>query len=54
MEEKNFNSVNLFNLILEIINDKKKLENIRENMKKNYDNNVYKNIENIIGKLIIK
>ena len=54
LEEKNFNSVNLFNLILEIINDKKKLENIRENMKKNYDNNVYKNIENIIRKIIKK
>ena len=31
----------------EIIKDKKKLENIRENMKKNHNYNVYSNIENV-------
>jgi len=52
MEEKNFNSVSLCQLILEIISDKKKLENVRKIMKKNYSNDVYNNIENIINKII--
>jgi len=50
--EKDLNPINLFNLINEIIKDKKKLENIRENMQKNYDNTVYKKIEKIIKEFI--
>jgi len=52
LEQNNFNTKNLFNLIIEIIRNKNKLENIRENMKKNYDKNVYENIENEIREFI--
>tara|TARA_B100001123_G_C15269287_1_gene1009665 strand:+ start:120 stop:1208 length:1089 start_codon:yes stop_codon:yes gene_type:complete len=52
LEENNFSSINLFNLIVKIINDKKKLENIRENMKKNYSGDTYKKIENSIKEII--
>ena len=52
LEQENFNKENLFNLIMENIKDKKKLEKIRENMKKNYDNNVYTNIENQVKEFI--
>ena len=45
LEEKNFTIKNLFNLIIEVIKNKNKLENIRENMKKIYNNNVYSIIE---------
>jgi len=48
LEQKNFNTKNLFNLIMETIKNKNKLENIRENMKKNHNKNVYSNIENKI------
>ena len=48
LEEDNLNTRSLFNLIHEIIIDKKKLESIRYNMKKNHGNNVYNNIENIV------
>ena len=41
LEEKNFNSINLFNLILSILKDKKNLEKAREMMKKNYSKDVY-------------
>ena len=44
LEQKNFNTKNLFNLIIEKIENKNKLEN----MKKNYNKNVYSNIENQI------
>ena len=46
LEQSNFNTENLFNLIMETIKSENKLENIRENMKKNYSENVYSNIEN--------
>ena len=46
LEQGNFNTENLFNLIMETIKNKNKLENIRENMKKDHDKNVYNNIEN--------
>ena len=46
LEQDNFNTKNLFNLIIEAVKNKNKLENIRENMSKNYDKNVYNNIEN--------
>jgi len=52
LEQNNFNTENLFNLIMEIIKNKNKLENIRENMKKNYNKNVYSNIENEIEEFI--
>ena len=48
LEQDNFNTENLFNLIIEAVKNKNKLENIRENMSKNYDKNVYNNIENEI------
>ena len=52
MEQKNFSSKNLFNLIAEIVKNKNKLENIRENMKKISSKNVYNDIENRIKELI--
>ena len=52
LDQENFNTKNLFNLIMEIIKNKNKLENIRENMKKNYNKNVYINIENQIKEFI--
>ena len=52
LEEENFTEENLFNLIIENIEDKNKLENIRKNMKKNYSKNVYSDIENQIKKII--
>ena len=48
LEQKNFNTENLFNLIIEKIKNKNKLENISKNMQKNYNKNVYINIENQI------
>jgi len=47
LEQDNFDTENLFNLIMETIKNKNKLENIRENMKKNYNKNTYSDIENI-------
>ena len=52
MEQKNFNTENLFNLIKEIVKNKNKLENIRQNMKKICSKNVYNDIENKIKELI--
>ena len=52
IEQNNFNSTSLFNLIMEIMKDKRKLENIRENMKKNDSKNVYAKIENAIKEII--
>ena len=52
LEQNNFNTENLFNLVMETIKNKNKLENVRENMKKNYKKNVYKDIENEIRELI--
>lgn len=52
IEQDNFNSTTLFNLIVEIIKDKKKLENIQKNMKKNDSKNVYAKIENAIREFI--
>ena len=52
MEQHNFNTKNLFNLIIETIKNENKLENIRKNMKKNYNKNVYENIENEIKRII--
>jgi len=52
LEQKNFNSKNLFNLIVETVKNKNKLENIRLNMKKNRSKDVYTNVENEIKELI--
>tara|TARA_B100000029_G_scaffold511540_2_gene605836 strand:- start:1994 stop:3067 length:1074 start_codon:yes stop_codon:yes gene_type:complete len=52
MEQKNFNVNSLYNLIENIINNKSKLENIRQNMKKIYGKNVYNDIENEIKEFI--
>ena len=48
LEQNNFNTENLFSLVIATIKNKNKLENIRENMKKNYSNAVYSLIENEI------
>ena len=37
---------------MEIMKDKKKLENVRENMKKNDSKNVYAEVENAIKEFI--
>jgi len=52
MEQNKFNSKNLYNLILEIIESKNKLKIISESMKKDFKNNVYQNIENEIKEFI--
>jgi UDP-N-acetylglucosamine--N-acetylmuramyl-(pentapeptide) pyrophosphoryl-undecaprenol N-acetylglucosamine transferase len=52
LEQNNFSTENLFNLIVEIIKNKNKLESIRKNMKKNYNKNVYSNIENEMKEFI--
>ena len=52
LEQNNFNSENLFKLILDIIIDKKKLKEVQETMKKINSNNVYNNIENQIREFI--
>ena len=52
LEQNNFNTKNLFSLIIETIKNENKLENIRKNMKKNYNKNVYSNIENEIKEFI--
>ena len=52
LEQNNFNTKNLFDLIIETIRNENKLENIRKNMKKNYNKNVYSNIENEIKEFI--
>lgn len=48
LEQNNFTPENLLNLIITIIKNRKKLEDIRENMKKEHSKNVYSNIENEI------
>lgn len=52
LEQYKFNSMNLFNLIKEVISDKKKLENVRQKMKKNDSKDVYSKIENAIKEFI--
>jgi len=52
LEQDNFNTENLFNLIIETIKNKNKLEDIRKNMKKEHNKNVYSNIENKIKEFI--
>jgi len=52
LEQEKLNTHSLFNLIVEHLENRKKLEQIRDNMKKNYKTNVYSNIENEIKKFI--
>ena len=52
IEQEKFSSINLFNLIMEIMKDKKKLKNARENMKKNDGKDVYNKVENAIKEFI--
>lgn len=52
LKEDNFISENLLNLLLKIMEDKKKLKEIKENMKKNTSNNVYSNITNAVKEFI--
>ena len=52
LDQTYFNNENLFKLIVVSINNKKKLENIRENMQKQSKNNVYNNIEDKIKEFI--
>jgi UDP-N-acetylglucosamine--N-acetylmuramyl-(pentapeptide) pyrophosphoryl-undecaprenol N-acetylglucosamine transferase len=52
LDQDTFNSKNLYNLVIDIIKNKNKLENIQKNMKKNYNIEVYKNIEKEIESII--
>jgi len=52
IKQEKFSSINLFNLISEIMKDKKKLENIRESMKKNDSKDVYVKVEKAIKEFI--
>ena len=52
LDQNNFNKENLFNLILEIIKDKKKLLTKCQNMKKSHTNDVYSVIEEKIKEII--
>ena len=52
MNQKNFIKENLFNLLMEVISDKNKLEIMRDNMKKNCESNVYNIIEHKVKEII--
>jgi len=52
LEQNNFDTNNLYNLILEIIKDEKKLDSIKKNMKANSSKNVFNKIENVIKEFI--
>jgi len=52
LEQNNFDINNLYNLILEIIKDEKKLDSIKKNMKANSSKNVFNKIENVIKEFI--
>ena len=52
LDQNNFNRENLFNLVIETIKDKKKLESKWANMKKNYMSDVYNIIETQIKEII--
>ena len=52
VEQNDFSSINLFNLIMEIMNDKNRLKNIRNSMKKNDSKDVYIKVENAIREFI--
>ena len=52
MEQDKFNSKNLFDLIMEIMKNKQKLENIQKCMKKNSSKDVYIKMEKAIKEFI--
>ena len=52
LEQTNFNTNSLFNLIIENIKNKNKLDYVKSNMKKIYNKDVYGNIENAIKEFI--
>ncbi len=52
LEQKNFNTNNLFNLVMENVENKNKLETASKNMKKISNNNVYSEIEKAIKDFI--
>ena len=52
IEQDKFSSTSLFNLIMEIVKNKKKLEDIRVSMKKNDGRDVYIKVENAIKEFI--
>ena len=52
LEQQNFKSNNLYSLLSEIMNGKKKLKNIQENTEKNDTKRVYDDIETEIRKFI--
>ena len=52
IKQDNFNAENLFNLIQEIVKNKKKLKSISENIQNIYKRNVYTNIEKEIKEFI--
>ena len=52
VEQNNFNSKNLFNLIMKVVKDKNKLKSLHNNMKKISKKNVYSAIENQIKEFI--
>ena len=54
LQQKHLNEENLYNLIVETIKNKNKLEIIRENMKKNCKSDVFNKIENKIKEIIQK
>ena len=52
IEQNSFNEENLYNLIVETIRNKNKLEIIQDNMKKNYNSDVYNKLESKIKEFI--
>ena len=52
LDQEKLNDENLFNIILEAIKNKSKLNEMSRNMEKNSNKNVYSNIENELKKLI--
>ena len=52
LDQNNFNSHNLFNLIISIIKDKTKIEFAKQNMTKEINRDVYNNIEKKIKEII--
>ena len=54
LEQKDFNTQNLFNLIVGVIKNKNELENIRKSMKKECDDKVYSNIEKEVKDFFLK
>jgi UDP-N-acetylglucosamine--N-acetylmuramyl-(pentapeptide) pyrophosphoryl-undecaprenol N-acetylglucosamine transferase len=52
IEQNNFTTINLFNFLMDILKNKKKLIDIKLNMKKNDNGNSYNKIETLIEGLI--